>query len=200
MSVAIGRQACLAGTWLLMGLSIPAVEIDVVSASEMQTRVNPDAQLILEFHKRVEEYLRVLKTAEAGIAEVPEGAPFDQVDAHQRALQRSIAKARARAKAGDIFTQPTRAYFRRQVGRVLSGPDAVGLKAEIMEGNPGRIQLQVNARYPDTLPVSTMPQQILAALPKLPKELEFRYIGDRLILLDSHSRVIVDYMDSAIPN
>ena len=48
-----------------------------------------------------------------------------------------------------------------------------------MDENPGRLQLQVNARYPESVPVSTVPPQVLQALPKLPEELEYRFIGDR---------------------
>jgi hypothetical protein len=68
-----------------------------------------------------------------------------------------------------------------------------------MDENPGRIQLQVGGRYPDEVPLSTMPPQVLAALPKVPEELEYRFIGRRLILLDVHAHLVVDYIDDALP-
>jgi hypothetical protein len=68
-----------------------------------------------------------------------------------------------------------------------------------MDENPGRIQIRINSRYPDEIPVSTMPPQILAALPKLPDELEYRFIGERLILLDIHAHLIVDFIEDALP-
>jgi len=52
----------------------------------------------------------------------------------------------------------------------------------------------VNGRYPDDVPVSTMPPQVLVALSKLPEELEYRFIQNNLILFDPHSHLIVDYM------
>lgn len=171
----------------------------ILCAAQAESRVNPDAQLIFEFQKRIDEYIRLLKSVDSKLPEVPAGAPYEEVDAHQRTLQRALADSRGRIKQGAIFTQPTRAYFRRQIGRALSGPDARAVREEIREANPGRVSLQVNGRYPDSLPVATMPPQILAMLPKLPPELEYRFIGDRLILLDIHSQLIVDYMDSAIP-
>ena len=45
------------------------------------------------------------------------------------------------------------------------------------------MKLAVNSRYPDEVPLSTMPPQVLAMLPKLPDDLEYRFIGTRLILL-----------------
>ena len=68
-----------------------------------------------------------------------------------------------------------------------------------MEENPGPIKLQVNGQYPDNVPLSTMPPQVLAAMPRLAEDLEYRFIGRRLILLDVHANVIVDYIEDALP-
>ena len=69
-----------------------------------------------------------------------------------------------------------------------------------MDENPGRLSLHINARYPESVPVSTVPPQVLQALPKLPEDLEYRFIGDRLILHDIHAHIIVDIIDDAIPH
>jgi hypothetical protein len=57
----------------------------------------------------------------------------------------------------------------------------------------------VNGRYPDGVPLTTMPPQVLAALPKLPPELEYRFIGERLVLLDGPAHLIVDFIQDALP-
>ena len=57
----------------------------------------------------------------------------------------------------------------------------------------------MNARYPESVPVASVPPQVLQALPKLPEELEYRFIGDRLILHDIHAHIIVDLIDGVIP-
>jgi len=59
--------------------------------------------------------------------------------------------------------------------------------------------VSANGRYPDTVPLATMPPQVLAALPTLPDELEFRFIADRLILLDVPAHLVVDYIEDALP-
>lgn len=164
-----------------------------------QTRVNQDAQLSAEFLKRVAAYVEIHRKADSGIPEVSNSATSQEVDAHRSALRRAIGAVRSRAQQGDIFTQDVRAYFRRQIARALAGADAAQIKSAILEDNPGAIRLRVNAPYPNTIPRSTMPPQILAALPKLPEELEYRFIGDRLILLDIHAELVADYMESALP-
>jgi hypothetical protein len=67
-----------------------------------------------------------------------------------------------------------------------------------MDENPGSLKVMINARYPDSVPLSTMPPQVLEGLPRLPEELEYRFLGDRLILMDVHSHTIVDVIDKAL--
>jgi hypothetical protein len=194
-------RSCLAGATLTALIALAPMAADVRADLGSQVKVNQDAQLIGEFTKRAEAYAELhRKIDSATLPEVSNSASPSEVTAHQQALQRGIAKVRARAKQGDIFTQPIRAYFRRQITRALSGPDAGQLRASINEENPGLIRLRVNGAYPGSVPTTTMPPQILAALPKLPQELEFRFIGRRLILLDVHAQLVVDYIDDAIPN
>jgi hypothetical protein len=54
-------------------------------------------------------------------------------------------------------------------------------------------------RYPENVPVTTVPPQILQILPRLPAELEYRFLGDRLILFDRHAHLIPDFMNDAVP-
>lgn len=68
-----------------------------------------------------------------------------------------------------------------------------------MDENPAGIVLKVNGRYPDTVPISTVPPQVLQTLPKLREGMEYRFIGDALILLDTHAHVVADFIDDALP-
>lgn len=165
-----------------------------------QTRVNRDAALSLEFTKRVEDYMALHKKAEEDIRRLSKEATPEEIDRHQRELARLIEKLRLKAQPGDVFTKEIRAYFRRQMLKAFAGPEGRKLKRSIMDENPGPIKLRVNGRYPDTVPLSTMPPQVLAALPKLPQQLEYRFIGDRLILLDVPAHLIIDYIEGALPH
>ena len=76
------------------------------------------------------------------------------------------------------------------------------MKASIMDENPVdpvQLKLRVNGRYPDTVPLTSVPPQVLQTLPKLSEDLEYRFVGDWLILLDVHAHVIADYIDNALP-
>ena len=82
---------------------------------------------------------------------------------------------------------------------MFAGPDGKQLLSSIMDENPADIQLKVNQRYPDEVPFATMPPEVLKALPELPEELEYRFVGDDLILLDPHAHIIVDFIRNALP-
>jgi hypothetical protein len=44
-----------------------------------------------------------------------------------------------------------------------------------------------------------MPPALLLALPKLPKQLHYRFVGRSMLLLDKEARLIVDFMPQALP-
>lgn len=158
-----------------------------------------DAQALAEFNQRVTAYAELHRKLEATLPRLPKETNPTVIDKHQRALAALMVEARKDAKQGDIITPATQRVFRQLLDRVFSGSSGRDLKATIMDVNPGNIGLKVNGRYPDKIPLSTMPPPVLAALPKLPIDIEYRFIGDRLILLDVHAHTIADYMDNVFP-
>jgi hypothetical protein len=164
-----------------------------------ETRVNPNAALAVDFTKRVEAYGELHKQAAGKMPPLPKEAAPEQIDNYQRALGQEIERLRGRAQPGDIFSKEIRAYFRRQLEGAFGGNEGRKLRETIMDENPGPIRLRVNGRYPDTVPLATMPPKVLAALPKLPQMLEYRFIGERLILLDVPAHLIIDFIEDALP-
>jgi hypothetical protein len=178
---------------------LAAVSLLAGGMTQEKPRVNVDAALSVEFLKGVQQYVELHKKLEATLPPRPEHATPAEIEAHEQALAKLIVQARSPAKQGDLLPQKVRAYFRRQIGAVLRGPDGAGIRQSIMEDNPGRVQLRVNAPYPHGLPITTMPAPILGALPKLPEHVEYRFVGDRLVLLDIHAQLVMDYMTGALP-
>jgi hypothetical protein len=176
-----------------------AVVSVLAEGQQEKLRVNPDAALSVEFLKGIQQYVELHRKLEATLPPRPEHATPAEIAAHEQALANLIIQARSRAKQGDLLPQKVRAYLRRQIGSVLRGPDGAVIRQSVMEDNPGKVQLRVNARYPDGLPITTMPAPILGALPKLPEHVEYRFVGARLVLLDIHAQLVMDYMTDALP-
>lgn len=159
----------------------------------------PDAAVLAKFEAKVKQYRDLHQKLEDTLPKLSKDATPEQIDSHQRALARLVREARAAAKPGDIFTPEIQVVVRRLMAEVFGGADGAALKASIMDENPGPMKLTVNARYPDTVPLSTVPPQVLQGLPKLPDELEFRFIGRHLILMDEHAHIIVDLIENVLP-
>jgi hypothetical protein len=84
-------------------------------------------------------------------------------------------------------------------GKVFEGVEGRQLRESIMEENPVNVTIAVNGRYPDTVPLASMPPDILAALPKMPEELEYRFVGRSLAIMDVHAHMIVDFVPDVLP-
>ena len=159
----------------------------------------PEAQAVAAFEARVKEYLALHQKLESTLPKLPRRRTPEQVDKNQRALGDLIKSARRDARPGEFFTPGMQALVRRILGEVLAGPDGKTVKASIMDENPGVPNLVLNERYPYSVPLSTMPPQVLAPLPKLPEDLEYRFLGSRLVLLDTEADIILDFTDDILP-
>jgi hypothetical protein len=148
---------------------------------------------------RVKEYIDLHIKLEKTLPKLPDDATPQQIDRNQRAFEVLMRRTRAAAKPGDIFTAEAQPVIKRLLDNVFGGPDGKQLKSSIMDENPVGIKVAVNGRYPDTVPLSTVPPQVLQTLPKLSEDMEYRFIGDRLILLDTHAHVIADFIEDALP-
>jgi hypothetical protein len=181
----------------------PATSSSPATAPPTQRVVGPlspaDAQALSTMNDRLRDYIDLHTKLERSLPRLPKDATPQQIDKNQRAFEALMRKVRATAKPGDIFTPEARPVIKRLLATVFGGPDGRQLKASIMDENTVGITISVNGRYPDKVPLSTVPPQVLQTLPKLSEDMEYRFIGDRLILLDTHAHVVADFIDDALP-
>jgi len=113
-------------------------------------------------------------------------------------LAKLIQSARKGAKQGEIFAPKMQALVKGLLQPIFSGPDGAHVRAEILDNeSKAAVTLTPNGRYPDDIPVSTVPPQVLANLPKLAEELEYRFVRQNLILFDPHAHIIPDWVPQA---
>lgn len=179
---------------LLLGLSAAGDRI----VATQEKRVNPQAEILQDFQDRVKKYMEVHKKAAQDSPKMKETKDPAEIKAAQDALATNIRAARANAKQGEIFTPEIAGHLRRLMYPEVKGPEGAETKKAIKEDEPGPIRLKVNARYPDDEPLPTVPPNLLANLPKLPEELEYRVVRNHLILRDVRANLIVDFIPGAI--
>ena len=188
------RLAILSATLLSCSVGVAAWQ----QPPKPQPRTNPQADVIAKFENRVKTYVELRDKLDESLKDVPKQTDPASADRHQRALEKLVQTSRKSAKAGDIFTPDMQAFVRRLLRPIFSGRSGRQIRDEIHDNEyKGNAPVKVNARYPDEVPLSTVPPQVLTSMPKLPGELEYRFIGTSLILFDPHAHIIVDFMEHA---
>jgi len=163
--------------------------------------VNANAAIATKFEQNVADYMKVRQQALTGLQVPKNTESSSKITEFQKQLADRIRSLRANAKQGDLFTPEVVRLFRHLVAEEIRGPDGTRIRASFERAEP--LQgggLQVNANYPDGLPLQSMPPSLLLNLPRLPKELEYRFVGRELILRDTQANLIVDVIpDLSMP-
>lgn len=188
--------ACLA----LVGAAGCASRQADAPASPAVTSPADDRDAVLLFRRAVEDYAVMHRRLAQGLPRLDATASPEAVYAREVAFEKLIAGERRAKAPGDLFVPPIQPLIRRVATQLLTGPDGPVLLGTITEESTERRRgVRINARYPDDIPLSSVPAQLLSALPALPEELEYRFVGRDLILLDTKARLIADLMPGVLP-
>src|SRR5689334_14305436 len=134
--------------------------------------------------------------------------PQFQINSNPDTIRRAVAAmtdamrvARAGARQGDFFTPALAAELRVRINDALleRGLTSEDIRfAEWLDGiNPSTARLAVNDTFPWALGSAMFPC-VTAALPPLPPELQYRVVGNTLVLIDIHASLIVDLLPHAL--
>ncbi len=177
-----------------LAVVVLASSVAVAQAKPAQ-RVNPNAATSADFEKRVADYMKLRQSAQSGLT-TPKNTPSPaQLTDYQHQLADRIRNARPQAQQGDLFTPEVADLFRHLVSQSLNGPRGAQIRKSYERAEPIRgVHLAVNQAYPDGLALQSMPPSLLLNLPKLPKELEYRFVDHELILRDVAANLIVDFI------
>ena len=182
---------------MIIQLTVPSLAVLLIAIAparvSLQTPRRPAApaapcdapvwgDMVPAFETRVQAYIALRQQLES------------QGPSSAAALAGRIRAARATARPGEMFTAALAVEIKKSLTRAL---DSDTLKV-IMDDNPGEIPSQVNDEYREGSPLSSMPPNILAALPRLPEGVEYRFVERHLILLDTPARVVIDRIPYAI--
>ena len=115
------------------------------------------------------------------------------------ALAGAIQRSRKNAQVGDVFVAAVTPVFKRSVDDAVRTANLREVLAAIDDEDPVVRAPKIHLRFPGAAPMATMPPSLLAALPVLPKGLEYRIIGRFLVLRDVDAALIIDYIPDVIP-
>jgi hypothetical protein len=174
----------------------------VVLLAQAPVAVNPDAAIVQDFQKRVADYQKLHKTLEAKQPRLKRTPSQEKIEHHEKELAHQIREARRTAKQGDIFSPEISSEFRRLIALAMQGQNAARVKASLNSAEPEvrvQVKVEVNHKYPSSVPLQSTPPTLLMNLPKLPPEVEYRVVGHYLVLMDSKASLILDFIPNAVP-
>jgi hypothetical protein len=152
-----------------------------------------DAETTAEFIRRVQDYDALRARLEVGLPPLVVTTDADEIESFEHRLAERLRHARGKRR-GQLFT-PT---MEGQLKRMLAARADAGTIAALMEDGPGEFDVDINDTYSKKYALATMPPNLLLALPDLPKDLEYRFVGRHLILRDARANMIIDEIPYAI--
>jgi hypothetical protein len=178
--------------------SAPHADPQLPGCAQVLATVMDDLAATAVFQTRVNEYVTMHRMLEGPLPTLEVSTDMRKVQAAMDALAVRIQAARKDARQGDIFTEAVAPTFRRRIASCLVRADLEAILADQRYGQQGQPAPRVNAVWPVRVPFDIVPPQLLAALPRLPPELQYRIIGRSLVLWDHHANLIVDILPGAL--
>ena len=179
-AVVMVTAACLA----VFGTTRQRSPLIVTTASDS---VGSLASSYVEMRRRVEATLPALRTT----------SDAAEILGREVTMGTAVSTARPNATQGEVFTPAMTEKVRGAIAADLtrrSTSDRASLMNEVPMRTP-----RVNEPYPTSEALATFPALLLHALPRLPDDLEYRFMGRDLIIRDSRTNLIVDYLTDVTP-
>jgi hypothetical protein len=148
------------------------------------------------FQVNVGDYIALRGRAEGVAVAMATTTNPVEIFTRERSLGRTIQWARLGVQQGNVFRGESVADVRRIIARDLaqrSPADRAAIAVDVTAVAP-----RVNELYPPALALPTFPPLLLAELPALPDGLEYRFMGDALIIRDTDANLIVDYLPDVL--
>ena len=158
-----------------------------------------EAEALKDFEAAVAAYMAMRRQLRGEVRGPVKDSTSTQLTDAADALAGAIQRARPKAEVGGFFTESAVTVFKRRVATAVRTENLEAVLAEIDDEGPVNAPPKIYVRLPVSAQMATMPASLLAVLPPLPKELEYRILGQYLVLRDVDASLILDYIPAAVP-
>ena len=196
-------RVVLASCFVALILAVAILVEGQVSGPATKASLSPsDQKTINSSLDAAKAYLAIEHSAPSQ-AKLKPTADVAELEKRRHALRQYMVAARPNAKQGDLFTPPVADLFRKLIAQAMDGPDGNEIRRSLQNAEPvaaaSAAQIAVNHDYPNQKgqPLQSSPGTLLRYLPVLPKGLEYRKVGNILVLRDAEANLVVDYLPDA---
>jgi hypothetical protein len=159
--------------------------------------VNADAAAQADFQARLNAYLALRSKLADTLKPLSVTPDSGQLAARQESLAAAVRTARKNAKPGDLIPAPVAQLIAKTVAADFKKRRA-SVKQATLTDVPD-LKPVINKVYPAPEALPTMPPLVLNNLPRLPDNLQYRYYGRSVVLLDGDLEIIVDFIPGVLP-
>jgi hypothetical protein len=152
------------------------------------------APVLTEFLVRVADYIEVRRDVTAGVSGPVFCSDPEELTRQAAQLAAAIRDARPLATEGTIFTPRVAVFLKARIAHTVRVA-AMDVTTSVGDDD---VVLEVHALLPWGAGRRVWPV-LVEALPGLPQELEYRFVGRHLVLLDAEANLVVDVLRDALP-
>jgi hypothetical protein len=182
---------------LVIATLMPAV--DAFAQGSKAPVTTDETAAVAQFEAAISDYMKLRQRLRNEIAGPVPNSTATELNRASDSLAAAIQRSRAGAREGNIFVAPVTAMVRHRVDDAIRRDNLGPILANIDDESATVKTPSIHLRFPSAAQMATMPPSLLAALPQLPKELEYRIVGNYLVLRDVDAALILDYIPAAVP-
>lgn len=172
----------------------------VSQTATAQNALSPQDRITMnEFEKQAKAYSKLRENIKGKMPKLSDDATAEQIEVHKTEFQKRVLAARNGAKPGDVFTPAASVVLRRIIKTEFTRQEGAELRKKVLEAETKGVPVAVNVVYPDSKEKVEMPPTLLLALPQLPEQLSYRFVGTYLLLVDKDNGLVIDYLTNALP-
>jgi hypothetical protein len=153
------------------------------------------------FMAATRDYVAMHRRLEDSVGRIELNSSVESINRTMAALAAAIRGERREAKQGDFFSPALAPELRARVNDALREhgftPRDVRLSQALEGVDLDAVRLQVNDTFPWVL-ASIMFPCVIEALPPIPSELQYRIVGNDLLLIDVHASLVLDILPNVL--
>jgi hypothetical protein len=195
--VSAALAALIAAPPSLAAAQAPAAPTAAPQQKAAAPAQNAQAAAMQEFQQRLQKYLELREALSNKLKSL---SPTDgaELTARQEALAAAMQTARKGAKQGDLIPAPVAVQIAETVVADYKRRQPTAKRA-VLEEVPAAPRPVINKTYPVQAALPTVPPLLLNSLPKLPDNLQYRFFGRHVVILDGDLQIITDYILNVLP-
>lgn len=161
--------------------------------------VDPDQAAFRRFNDALARYMALQKRIRTEVPGLTPNSTAKELNDASDRLAAAIRRARPKAAQGDFFDKEAARVIGERIGAALRSPATTVAIESIDDESVPVVRPSIHLRFPDGSELATMPPSVLKLLPPLPSELEYRIIGEYLVLRDVGAALVIDFIPGAVP-